>query len=77
MQTNVSIAEGVYLIGVNDRRTALFENIWPIPYGVSYNSYLIRDDKCALLDTVEFGSRVRISTGLRRYSESGSSTIWW
>ena len=37
MQTNVSIAEGVYLIGVNDRRTALFENIWPIPYGVSYN----------------------------------------
>ena len=45
-----------YLIGVNDRRTALFENIWPIPYGVSYNSYLIRDDKCALLDTVEFGS---------------------
>ena len=56
MQTNVSIAEGVYLIGVNDRRTALFENIWPIPYGVSYNSYLIRDDKCALLDTVEFGS---------------------
>lgn len=56
MQTNVSIAESVYLIGVNDRRTALFENIWPIPYGVSYNSYLIRDDKCALLDTVEFGS---------------------
>lgn len=56
MQTNVSIAEDVYLIGVNDRRTALFENLWPLPYGVSYNSYLIRDEKCALLDTVEFGS---------------------
>lgn len=56
MQTNVSIADGIYLIGVNDRRTQLFENMWPIPYGVSYNSYVIVDEKCALLDTVEFGS---------------------
>lgn len=56
MQTNVSIADGIYLIGVNDRRTELFENMWPIPHGVSYNSYVVVDDKCALLDTVEFGS---------------------
>lgn len=56
MQTNVSIAAGIYLIGVNDRRTELFENMWPIPHGVSYNSYVVVDDKCALLDTVEFGS---------------------
>ena len=56
MQTNISIADGIYMIGVNDRRTALFENIWPIPHGVSYNSYVICDEKCALLDTIEFGS---------------------
>ena len=30
--------------------------MWPLPYGVSYNSYLIRDEKCALMDTVESGS---------------------
>lgn len=56
MQTNVSIADGIYLIGVDDRRTALFENIWPLPCGVSYNSYLIRDERSVLLDTVQFGS---------------------
>lgn len=56
MQTNVSIADGIHIIGVNDRRTQLFENIWPLPCGVSYNSYLIVDEKCALLDTVDFGS---------------------
>ncbi len=56
MQTNVSIADGIHMIGVNDRRTALFENIWPIPHGVSYNSYVIVDEKCAMLDTIEFGS---------------------
>lgn len=56
MQTNVSIADNIYLIGVDDRRTALFENLWPLPAGVSYNSYLIRDERCVLLDTVQFGS---------------------
>lgn len=31
----------VHYVGVNDRNKALFENLWPLPYGVSYNSYLI------------------------------------
>ena len=34
------IAEKVYYVGVNDRQKVLFENMWPLPYGVSYNSYL-------------------------------------
>jgi flavorubredoxin len=38
---------------MNDRRTALFEAIWPIPRGVSYNSYLIKSEKVALIDTVK------------------------
>ncbi len=50
------ITDKIYYIGVNDRRTALFENNWPIPYGVSLNSYLIKDEKNVLIDTVEFGS---------------------
>lgn len=47
------IADKIYYVGVNDRQKALFENMWPIPYGVSYNSYLIVDEKTALVDTVD------------------------
>ena len=46
----------IYHIGVNDRRKPLFENMWPLPGGVAYNSYLIADQKTALLDTVELGT---------------------
>ena len=46
------IADKVYYVGVNDRQKALFENMWPLPYGVSYNSYLIVDEKTVLVDTV-------------------------
>lgn len=47
------IADKVYYVGVNDRQKALFENMWPLPYGVSYNSYLIADEKTVLVDTVD------------------------
>jgi len=43
MECGIPLVENVYWVGVNDRRTALFEAIWPIPRGVSYNSYLIID----------------------------------
>jgi flavorubredoxin len=49
----VNLAENIYFLGYNDRRTHLFENIWPIPHGISYNSYLLVDDKIAIVDTVE------------------------
>lgn len=48
------ITEDLYWIGGNDRRLALFENIHPIPSGVSYNSYLLLDDKTVLFDTVDW-----------------------
>lgn len=47
------IADKVYYVGVNDRQKVLFENMWPLPYGVSYNSYLIVDEKTVLVDTVD------------------------
>ena len=53
MKYGIPIVEGIYWIGTNDRRTALFESIWPIPRGVSYNSYLILDEKVVLIDTVK------------------------
>ncbi len=49
----VNLSEDIYFLGYNDRRTHLFENIWPIPHGISYNSYLVVDEKIALIDTVE------------------------
>lgn len=49
----IKLSDHIYYLGFNDRRTHLFENIWPIPHGVSYNSYLIADKKVALIDTVE------------------------
>lgn len=48
------ITEDLYWVGGNDRRLALFENIHPIPRGVSYNSYLLLDEKTVLFDTVDW-----------------------
>lgn len=48
-----TIKGNVHYVGVNDRTKHLFEGMWPLPYGVSYNSYLIDDEKIALIDTVD------------------------
>lgn len=51
------ITKGVHYVGVNDRTTEKFESLWPLPYGVSYNSYIVKGgEKTALIDTVEIGS---------------------
>ena len=47
------ISDQLYWVGASDRRLALFENVYPIPRGVSYNSYLWMDEKTVLLDTVD------------------------
>lgn len=47
------IKENLFYVGVNDRTKHLFENLWPLPKGVSYNSYIINDEKIALIDTVD------------------------
>ncbi len=47
----IEIKPGVYWVGVNDRFTQLFEGLWPIGVeGVSYNSYLVTDERNALID---------------------------
>lgn len=51
---STEIVKGVHYIGVNDRTTTRFEGIWPLPYGVSYNSYLVCGSrKNAVIDGVE------------------------
>ena len=47
------IANEIYYVGVNDRQKHIFESLWPLPFGVSYNSYLIMDEKTVLVDTVD------------------------
>lgn len=54
MHCTRKVTDNIYWVGGNDRRLALFENLFPIPRGVSYNSYLIMDEKTALMDTVDF-----------------------
>lgn len=49
------IGNRIRYVGVNDHNTVIFEGLWPLPFGVSYNSYLIVDQKVALVDTVEAG----------------------
>ena len=47
------VTEDIVYVGVSDRRIELFENVYPIPRGVAYNSYVILDEKTALVDTVD------------------------
>lgn len=53
MINTVKVADNIHFIGVNDRETHLFENLWPLDKGVSYNAYLINDEKVAVIDTVK------------------------
>lgn len=53
MHQEIKITNDIYWVGGNDRRKALFESVYPIPAGVSYNSYLVLDGKTILFDTVD------------------------
>ena len=47
------VTEDIYYVGASEKRTQLFENVYPIPRGVAYNAYVILDEKTALVDTVD------------------------
>lgn len=53
MQNIRRITDDLCYVGASDRRLALFENVYPVPRGVSYNSYLLRDEKTVLFDTAD------------------------
>ena len=53
MFKNQQIAKDIFYVGVNDRQKHKFENMLPLPNGVSYNAYLLVDEKTALIDTVD------------------------
>ena len=53
MYNTKKISQDLFWVGANDRRLSLFEGVYPVPIGVSYNSYLLMDEKTVLLDTVD------------------------
>lgn len=53
MYNTKQITQDIHWIGANDRRISLFEGVYDVPLGVSYNSYIVLDDKTVLLDTVD------------------------
>ena len=65
----IVISNKVIYLGTNDRKKRLFENNWPLPNGVAYNSYLINDEKSALIDTLEFGSKDDYLDEVNKYLE--------
>ena len=58
------ITEDLTWVGANDRRLAMFEGVYSVPDGVSYNSYLLKDDKTVLFDTVDKAVQQRFSENL-------------
>lgn len=53
MQNTRKVTNDIIWVGCNDRRLAMFENIFPLQNGVSYNSYLVMDEKITLFDTMD------------------------
>ncbi|MGI6572165.1 MAG: FprA family A-type flavoprotein [Fermentimonas sp.] len=69
MRKAIQVTSDIYYVGVNDRVKIYFENLWPLPQGVSYNAYIIEDEKTVLVDTVdssyanEFARRIQSELG--------------
>lgn len=72
----MNITDTIHYVGVNDRNKYLFEGLWPIPYGVSYNSYIIDDERTALIDTVDSSFFDRFIVKCVRCWGIGLSIIW-
>ncbi|MGC9312458.1 MAG: MBL fold metallo-hydrolase, partial [Sediminispirochaetaceae bacterium] len=68
----IPITDDVFYVGVNDRETHLFENMWPLPKGVTYNSYVIKDEKNVLVDTVKVTKMALFLQKLRGLLDGGT-----
>ena len=53
MYCTKKVRDDLVWVGANDRRLSMFEGVYSVPYGVSYNSYLLTDDVTVLFDTVD------------------------
>lgn len=72
MHITRKVTDDIVWVGCNDRRLNLFENLFPIPRGVSYNSYLILDEKVTLMDTMDASASQQFMENLE-YALGGRS----
>ena len=59
------VTDDIIWVGANDRRLARFENLYPLTTGVSYNSYLILDEKTSLMDTADHSASKQFAENVR------------
>lgn len=77
MHCTRQITDSIVWVGGSDRRLALFENLFPLPRGVAYNSYLILDEKTALMDTVDSSITRQFLENILHTLNGRPWTIWW
>jgi flavorubredoxin len=65
MKRVTEIVPHIHYVGTNDRVKHRFEGLWPLPHGVSYNSYLIEDERVALIDTIDACFTERLLAAIR------------
>jgi flavorubredoxin/flavin reductase (DIM6/NTAB) family NADH-FMN oxidoreductase RutF len=65
------VTDDLVWVGANDRRLALFEGVYSVPAGVSYNSYLLTDEKTVLFDTVDKAVRQRFLENIEEALKGG------
>ena len=70
------VTDDIYWVGANEHRLHLFENIHPIPRGVSYNAYLLLDKKTALFDTVDWAACRQLLENLDHLLNGRPLDIW-
>ena len=72
------ITDNIYYVGVNDRTLTLFEGLWPLPYGVTYNSYVVKGEKSvALIDTVNIDEVIIILHGGAAGEKGNGVGVMW
>lgn len=72
MHNTRKINDDIYYLGASDRRIELFENVYPVSQGMSYNSYLIMDEKTCLMDSVDESVRGQFLENLK-YALNGKN----
>ena len=71
------VTDDLYWVGANDHRLHLFENIHPIPRGVSYNAYLLLDEQSVLFDTVDWSAYRQLRITWTTCWATSPWTGWW
>jgi len=64
------LAKNVYYVGVKDRDRRLFDSLIPLPQGTTYNAYLIKDERTALIDTVNPGFEVELEARINHVHQA-------